>query len=61
MFELIAGCVLVVVGTGLLAGGTVMHVIGNSKIKQYQEKLEGLKVGLYCTPKQAGLTFTYRF
>jgi len=38
-----------------------MSAISNKKIKQYQEKLDGLKVSLYCTPKQAGLTLTYRF
>ncbi len=60
-FEIVAGCIFVGIGIGLLAGGTVMNLIGNRKVNQYQEKLDGLKVGLYCTPKQAGLTLTYRF
>jgi len=60
-FEIIAGCICAVVSAGLLAGGTVMNVIGNRKVNQYQEKLDGLKVSLYCTPTQAGFTLTYRF
>jgi hypothetical protein len=38
-----------------------MIIIGNKKMKEYQSKLDGLKVGAYYTPNHAGLTFTYRF
>jgi hypothetical protein len=59
--EFFLGCLFVVVGIGMLAGGIVMTTIGNKKIRQYQEKLNGMHVSLYCTPKHAGLTLTYRF
>jgi len=55
------GCIFVGAGAGLLAGGIVMTTIGNKKIRLYQEKLDGLSINPYFTPRQAGLTLTYRF
>jgi hypothetical protein len=57
----IPGCLFVGAGAGLLAGGIVMTTIGNKKIRFYQEKLDGLSIHPYITPRQAGLTLTYRF
>ena len=59
--EFFLGCLFVGTGAGLLAGGIVMTTIGNKKIRFYQEKLDGLSINPYCTPRQAGLTLTYRF
>ena len=61
MDKLYKGTVLVYLGGAAITGGAVMIIIGNKKKKQYQEKLDGLKVGIYCTPDQAGLTLTFRF
>jgi hypothetical protein len=60
-FQLVGGCVVSVVGIGLLAGGIVMITISGNRIEQYQQKLNGLNVGIICTPEQKGLAITFRF
>jgi hypothetical protein len=60
-YDLVLGCLFVGVGAGLLAGGIVMTTIGSKKLRYYQEKLDGLSINPYITPRQAGLTLTYRF
>jgi hypothetical protein len=61
MDEFLLGNIFVYLGAAEIIGGTVMLIIGNKKMKQYSEKLNGLKLGMYCKPNQAGLTLTYKF
>ncbi len=44
-----------------LAGGTVMTIIGDKKMREYKSKQDGLKVEFYCAPQHAGFTLSYRF
>ena len=59
--EVIWGTIVSCVAGFALAGGIVMTVFGSKKAKEYQSKLDGLKVGLYGTPGHAGISLTYRF
>jgi hypothetical protein len=61
MTEYTTGYVLCVAAGASLIAGTVMTTISTIMIKKYQLKLNGLKVGAYFTPNQAGFTLTYRF
>jgi hypothetical protein len=59
--EIFWGDIFVCLAGVSLVSGTVMTIIGVNKMKQYQSKLDGLKVGAFFTPNHAGLTLTYRF
>lgn len=59
--EVVLGTIVTFVAGASLAGGITITVIGSKKMKEYQSRLDGLKVGLYGTPGHAGITLTYRF
>jgi len=55
------GVALMVIGGAGIISGLVLTVMGNSKMYEYQKKLENLQLGTYYTPQHAGFTLTYRF
>ena len=52
----ISGIICIGLGVGLLAGGITMGSIGSRKVKQYQQKLDNLSLGMIITPNRQGLT-----
>jgi hypothetical protein len=56
-----AGMGVTIVGVALLASGTVFAIIGSSKTKSYQKKLQNLSIVPAISPKQAGFQLTYKF
>jgi hypothetical protein len=57
----VAGMFAIAGGVTLVSGGIVLAIIGNNKMKKYQQKLNGLSFNFKCTPQQKGFVLSYRF
>ncbi len=57
----VVGILSIVVGVPMAVTGTVLGSIGSRKMKQYQQKLDGLSFNLLYTPRQREVVLTYRF
>jgi len=55
------GVVFLVLGIAMDAAGITLNIIGNQKSKQYQNKLQNLKLGVICNPDMQGVSLVYRF
>jgi hypothetical protein len=44
-----------------LIAGSIYTPIGISKSREYRKLIENLSVGIICTPKTQGISFSYRF
>lgn len=59
--EAVQGSVGVLIGIPALVTGTVLGIIGATKSKSYNKKLQRLNVGVNYMPQNKGLVITYRF
>lgn len=57
----VRGAMLFLIGAPVCGTGTVLTIIGSSRMKKYNQKLEGLSLNLKTAPMQAGLALTYKF
>jgi hypothetical protein len=55
------GIVFLALGIAMDASGITLNIIGNQKSKQYQSKLNNLKMGVICNPNMQGISLVYRF
>lgn len=60
-WQALSGMIMLPIGIGLVAGGITMASIGSHKVREYKQKLGSLSFRVICTPKQQGLSLTYRF
>jgi hypothetical protein len=59
--SVVGGAISMIVSIPLLTSGIILASVGSHKSHEYQKRLQGLTMGVICTPKVQGLSLVYRF